>query len=226
MDRALALEVLGLTGEAAGPEAQARYRQLAKTVHPDVGGSSWLFQQVSEAYQVLTGGAPVTQPKEKVRCTKQDILGRQDFTLSFNTFLDLLKHPYWDFPAWFRGVQFKLNAFDVISYNPAVELSVDAKAVGFFTHKTQRKKITYKGALLGDVEMPTASFILSPGVYRVQVAFADTTEKQLSPKTHIVLVLPGKCKTIEAKADLSSFMTRSKLTFPFLCKGKNGLCGN
>ncbi|MBD8044177.1 DnaJ domain-containing protein [Arthrobacter sp. Sa2BUA2] len=47
-------EVLGVTPSATADEIRSAYRRAARQTHPDHGGSSERFHQVSEAYQVLS----------------------------------------------------------------------------------------------------------------------------------------------------------------------------
>jgi len=55
MSRRDALKVLGL-GETATPdEIKARHRHLMAQVHPDVGGTDYLAQQINQAKDVLLG---------------------------------------------------------------------------------------------------------------------------------------------------------------------------
>lgn len=55
MNRAEALEVLGL-GEGASPEEILKaYRNLMRKVHPDTGGSTYLAAKLNQARQVLLG---------------------------------------------------------------------------------------------------------------------------------------------------------------------------
>jgi hypothetical protein len=53
MDRARALEVLGLEPDATTEDIQAKHRQLIRDVHPDKGGSTYLTQQINQARDVL-----------------------------------------------------------------------------------------------------------------------------------------------------------------------------
>jgi len=55
MTRQEALQVLGLT-EGASPEAiKAAHRHLMAQVHPDVGGTDYLAQQINQARAILLG---------------------------------------------------------------------------------------------------------------------------------------------------------------------------
>jgi DnaJ-domain-containing protein 1 len=44
-------KVLGLDAKAKPAEIKARYRQLAKQYHPDVGGEQTKFQEITKAYE-------------------------------------------------------------------------------------------------------------------------------------------------------------------------------
>lgn len=52
-DTVVALQRLGLEGEADWKQVQARYRRLAAEHHPDKGGDSEEFTQIREAYETL-----------------------------------------------------------------------------------------------------------------------------------------------------------------------------
>lgn len=47
-------DLLGVSPQASPAEVKAAYRRLAKTLHPDAGGSSALFRLVTEAYDALS----------------------------------------------------------------------------------------------------------------------------------------------------------------------------
>lgn len=49
-------DVLGLADDADSDEIRAAYRRLSRSVHPDKGGSTVLFQLINEAYEILTTG--------------------------------------------------------------------------------------------------------------------------------------------------------------------------
>jgi hypothetical protein len=57
--------LLGLADGAGRPEIAARYRALARAVHPDKGGSALLFQLVGQARELLldTRAPPKEPPK-------------------------------------------------------------------------------------------------------------------------------------------------------------------
>lgn len=55
MDRAQALEVLGLQENATREQIVAKHRQLVRDLHPDKGGSTFLTQQINQARDVLLG---------------------------------------------------------------------------------------------------------------------------------------------------------------------------
>jgi curved DNA-binding protein CbpA len=47
-------KILGVGSDATSEEIQRAYREKVKKHHPDVGGDVWAFQQVNEAYELLT----------------------------------------------------------------------------------------------------------------------------------------------------------------------------
>ena len=47
-------QILGIDEDASVREIKKAYKKLAKTLHPDKGGSEFLFQQVQHAYEALT----------------------------------------------------------------------------------------------------------------------------------------------------------------------------
>jgi hypothetical protein len=53
MDRAQALEVLGLEPEASKDDIEAAYKTLIVKNHPDQGGTDWLATQLNEARRIL-----------------------------------------------------------------------------------------------------------------------------------------------------------------------------
>lgn len=57
-------KVLGVARNATQDEIKRAYREKAAKYHPDHGGDSWVFQQVSDAYQMLkeTSDAPQQGP--------------------------------------------------------------------------------------------------------------------------------------------------------------------
>lgn len=55
MSRSEALRVLGLKDNATPDEIKAAHRHLMSQVHPDVGGTDYLAQQINQAKDVLLG---------------------------------------------------------------------------------------------------------------------------------------------------------------------------
>ena len=55
MDRAEALEILGLDREATKDEIIERYNKLIKKNHPDYGGSEWVAKRLNKARDILLG---------------------------------------------------------------------------------------------------------------------------------------------------------------------------
>lgn len=53
MDRAEALEVLGLSEDAGEDEIKSAYKSLMKKVHPDQQGSGWMAEKLNEAKDLL-----------------------------------------------------------------------------------------------------------------------------------------------------------------------------
>ena len=55
MDRAEALEILGLDRKATKDEIIERYNKLIKKNHPDLGGSEWITKRINKARDILLG---------------------------------------------------------------------------------------------------------------------------------------------------------------------------
>ncbi|WP_039786162.1 J domain-containing protein, partial [Actinoalloteichus spitiensis] len=47
-------ELLGVSRDATTAEVKSAYRQLAKTMHPDAGGTAGAFRLLQDAYETLT----------------------------------------------------------------------------------------------------------------------------------------------------------------------------
>ncbi|MBL4748188.1 MAG: DnaJ domain-containing protein [Magnetovibrio sp.] len=55
MSRVDALKVLGLHEGVSAQEIKTAHRRLISHLHPDVGGSDYLAQQINQAKDVLLG---------------------------------------------------------------------------------------------------------------------------------------------------------------------------
>ena len=55
MDRAEALEILGLDRKATKEQIVERYNKLIKKNHPDLGGSEWITKRINKARDILLG---------------------------------------------------------------------------------------------------------------------------------------------------------------------------
>mgnify|MGYP001308534565 FL=1 len=55
MDRAQALQVLGLAEGASANDVKDAHRRLISGMHPDHGGSDFLAAQINQAKDVLLG---------------------------------------------------------------------------------------------------------------------------------------------------------------------------
>ena len=53
MTREQALEVMGLSPESSRDEIRKKFRTLSLAVHPDTGGSTFLFNQINAAMDIL-----------------------------------------------------------------------------------------------------------------------------------------------------------------------------
>lgn len=56
-------KILGVDDQASKDDIQRAYRRQAKKHHPDLGGDSWAFQQVQDAYEALSNPQPQTKSK-------------------------------------------------------------------------------------------------------------------------------------------------------------------
>ena len=72
-------KILGIETDATPEEIRRAYRRQAKKYHPDAGGDVWVFQQVQDAYDELTGKKkkkrrkkPSQQPGEPADSPKPD----------------------------------------------------------------------------------------------------------------------------------------------------------
>lgn len=64
MTRAEALEVLDFEAQPTLDELKARYKALARELHPDTGGTPANFARLNEAYRLLSIRAPAKHPCE------------------------------------------------------------------------------------------------------------------------------------------------------------------
>ena len=46
-------KILGIKSTSSMIEIEQSYKQLAKKIHPDKGGNSYLFQQITNSYNIL-----------------------------------------------------------------------------------------------------------------------------------------------------------------------------
>lgn len=53
--------ILRISRDASDSEIRKAYRKMAAKYHPDKGGEAWIFQQVQDAYQMLTSGEAVDE---------------------------------------------------------------------------------------------------------------------------------------------------------------------
>lgn len=59
--------VLGLAPGCTVSEAKARYRELVKRHHPDVGGDEDTFKRIQAAWEILMGKRRVAAPRPPPR---------------------------------------------------------------------------------------------------------------------------------------------------------------
>jgi len=75
----MSLEFLGLEATATKDDVLARYKELAKTMHPDRGGTSETFQQLQhardEALKVVQLGATLSKAKLQVSALREAARG-------------------------------------------------------------------------------------------------------------------------------------------------------
>lgn len=60
-------DILGIETDATEAQVKKAYKKMALKVHPDSGGSDYLFQQVNEAYKKLIENINKKKSKEKVK---------------------------------------------------------------------------------------------------------------------------------------------------------------
>ena len=99
MDKKEALEILGLSPEASEEDITKAYRQLSKKIHPDVGGTSYLFRIVHDAYDFLTQAPPAQQEEQRTHKAQQakkpmtfkELVTDPDFQLTFDQYLEAME---------------------------------------------------------------------------------------------------------------------------------------
>lgn len=64
-------KILGIDEGATPQEVSRAYRKMAAKYHPDVGGDAWVFQEVNQAYAILTGRQPKGKSKNKAGADAQ-----------------------------------------------------------------------------------------------------------------------------------------------------------
>lgn len=67
MEQSEARDILGVYPGATPEQTKARYRLLARTAHPDGGGSNEAFQRLTAAYEALAGEKPEIKQSKAVR---------------------------------------------------------------------------------------------------------------------------------------------------------------
>lgn len=83
MTREEAIDCLGLPDSPSKEEILNAYRNLAKKVHPDIGGTDFLFKQISNAKEILLGETTQEKRSEhKKKPTWEEIVYQKNFTFS------------------------------------------------------------------------------------------------------------------------------------------------
>lgn len=106
-------EILNVSSNADDKEIRKKYHQLAKTLHPDKGGSKKLFELLQLAYTVLSN--PIT---------------RKEYNEKHDQFIhnhDLLKNQYYDFVKGQQLPKISRNEFETLNSKLNEEAEKKAK---------------------------------------------------------------------------------------------------
>ena len=133
MKRDEAFEVLGLSSGASKEEIVKAYRELSKKTHPDMGGTSYLFRVVNEAYTILTQTPPAQQKQTSQKTTEtaqqkkgktfQDIISDPDFHLTFEQYLEALRDGRTSIA--FKGYRVNVSRMDLTYLNISCQDAVN-----------------------------------------------------------------------------------------------------
>ncbi len=64
-------KILGVDKDASPDEIRRAYRKKASQYHPDKGGDVWIFQQIQDAYDELTGKKKKKRKKPKSQASSK-----------------------------------------------------------------------------------------------------------------------------------------------------------
>ena len=78
-------DILGIETGATEAQVKKAYKKMALKVHPDSGGSNYLFQQVNEAYTKITKN--IKKKKKSPKTKKNDDIGIYSQENNNNQFL-------------------------------------------------------------------------------------------------------------------------------------------
>lgn len=131
MDKKEALEILGLSPEASEEDITKAYRQLSKKIHPDVGGTSYLFRIVHDAYDFLTQTPPAQQEKQRTHKAQQakkpmtfrELVTDPDFRLTFGQYLEAMETG--SVLVRFKGYRINVSRDDIVFMQLPCKDSVD-----------------------------------------------------------------------------------------------------
>lgn len=77
----MSLEFLGLEADASEADVIARYKEMAKTAHPDMGGDTELFTQLKEAkdkaLQEVSFGHSISKAKIQLSALREAARGTE-----------------------------------------------------------------------------------------------------------------------------------------------------